>query len=189
MKRFLLISAMSVASFFYSPVDVHAAQKEAIPLGVKGFYFGEETNGGILIQGSWSDSKKSYNPATPNTSEIFCVRDSSECTVYTAKTDGINLYLNSGFFTILKWDSNEIIGEDNFPLCVKQRLIINKKLKSVELVGIPKAPGDSLYDQAACKQVEKYGKFEVTTSVLVDGFKEMEKELHENCKKYFDKCE
>lgn len=186
MKNFLLIFSLWTACFLCPPLECHAGQKEQTPLAVAPYYFGNENDGIIFINGSWSNSKGVYDPTSPNTSNIFCQRNIPGCWASTARADGGTLTLDTDYFDILKWDSDEIIGEDVIgTVCIKKRLVINKKLKSAEMIESPKVPGDMGYSHKFCKpETEK-----ILACVLVDGMKAWEREMKKNCKKYFDKCE
>jgi len=158
------------------------------PISPGFYYFSDESGISLSARGTFigEGDKIIYDPENPSVAEIFCYKPENTCTVAEARVTGANGVNGGGLldvvnytYDVIRWDSNIIIAEKKEAICYSNRLLIDRKLKTIKNVNIPKAYGDLLYNEKFCGKSNK-----VFTNILIDGQKAWSKEITDNCKKY-----
>jgi hypothetical protein len=104
--------------------------------------------------GQWkATSSKKADALGVNTADIQCFQSLSVCFEASATLSGKIPYASLSSYQIVKWDENGLIAEDDSPICVVNRLLVNFQDKSIISTASPKknAQGIPLSHGNACQ--------------------------------------
>jgi len=119
-------------------------------------------HGYVAASGRWKSDSETMKPEDPATKvRIECDKNIALCAV----AEGTNLFADDGnlftrldvtpvHYTILHWDASGLVAQTTARDCVKDRLVIDFRAKSVTMIQTPKGNGSD-EDNEFCKVFTK----------------------------------
>jgi hypothetical protein len=95
--------------------------------------------GFVTASGKWQASDKSTDaPPAKQAIEVQCRLDIKECLEATATIVYTEPQVSLRYYRIIEWNKDGIFAEDDSPICMTARLLINFQERSVRAIDMPK---------------------------------------------------